>query len=150
MDVISDFRGSYFFLSNFYYSPINFDGKTAPTVEHAFQAAKTFNQEQRQSILQTPSPAQAKQLGRSVILREDWEKVKFDIMLMLLKQKFSQADLQQKLLDTGKVELIEGNTWNDKIWGCVLINGQWIGQNHLGKLLMQVRADIQNKLTLKE
>lgn len=145
MDVITDFHGSYFFLSNFFYSPINFDGKTVPTVEHAFQAAKTFNQEQRQIILQASSPEQAKQLGRKVILREDWEKVKFDIMLMLLKQKFSQADLRQKLLDTGKAELIEGNTWNDKVWGCVLVNGQWIGQNHLGKLLMKVRADIQNK-----
>lgn len=145
MNVISDFRGSHFFLSNFYYSPIDFDEEIYPTVEHAFQAAKTFDQEQRQAIRQCSSPAHAKQLGRRVLLREDWEQVKFDIMFTLLMQKFSEADLRQKLLDTGDAELIEGNTWNDKVWGCVSFNGQWIGKNHLGKLLMKVRADIRNE-----
>ena len=141
--VINSFQGEYFFLSNFFYSPFEFDGEIYSTVEHAFQAAKTFDTEQRQSIRLAASPAQAKQLGRAVQLRPDWEQVKFDIMLALLRLKFSQADLRQKLLDTGDSELIEGNTWGDKVWGCVLYKGQWVGQNHLGKLLMQVRADIR-------
>jgi ribA/ribD-fused uncharacterized protein len=142
MMVISSFQGKYFFLSNFFYSPVEFDGEIYPAVEHAFQAAKTFDPEQRKSILQAASPAQAKHLGRGLPLREDWEQVKFEIMLDLLRRKFSQADLRQKLLDTGDSELIEGNTWGDKVWGCVLIKGQWIGRNHLGKLLMQVRTEI--------
>ncbi len=143
MTVINSFQGEYFFLSNFFYSPFEFDGEIYSTVEHAFQAAKTFDTEQRQSIRLAASPAQAKQMGRAVQLRPDWEQVKFDIMLALLRLKFSQADLRQKLLDTGDSELIEGNTWGDKVWGCVLYKGQWVGQNHLGKLLMQVRADIR-------
>lgn len=143
MTVINSFQGEYFFLSNFFYSPFEFDGEIYATVEHAFQAAKTFDTEQRQSIRLSASPAQAKQMGRAVQLRPDWEQVKFDIMLALLRLKFSQADLRQKLLDTGDSELIEGNTWGDKVWGCVSYKGQWIGRNHLGKLLMQVRADIR-------
>ena len=143
MTVINSFQGEYFFLSNFFYGPFEFDGEIYSTVEHAFQAAKTFDTEQRQSIRLAASPAQAKQLGRAVQLRPDWEQVKFDIMLALLRLKFSQADLRQKLLDTGDSELIEGNTWGDKVWGCILYKGQWVGQNHLGKLLMQVRADIR-------
>ncbi len=143
MTVINSFQGEYFFLSNFFYSPFEFDGEIYSTVEHAFQAVKTFDTEQRQSICLAASPAQAKQMGRAVQLRPDWEQVKFDIMLALLRLKFSQADLRQKLLDTGDSELIEGNTWGDKVWGCVLYKGQWVGQNHLGKLLMQVRADIR-------
>jgi len=143
MTVINSFQGEYFFLSNFFYSPFEFDGEIYATVEHAFQAAKTFDTEQRQSIRQAASPAQAKKMGRAVQLRPDWEQVKFDIMLALLRLKFSQADLRQKLLDTGDSELIEGNTWGDKVWGCVSYKGQWIGRNHLGKLLMQVRADIR-------
>lgn len=143
MNVISSFQGEHFFLSNFFYSPFEFDGEIYSTVEHAFQATKTFDMEQHQNIRLAVSPAQAKQMGRAVLLRPDWEQVKFDIMLALLRLKFSQADLRQKLLDTGDSELIEGNTWGDKVWGCVSYKGQWIGRNHLGKLLMQVRADIR-------
>jgi ribA/ribD-fused uncharacterized protein len=145
MTVINSFQGEYFFLSNFFYSPFEFDGEIYSTVEHAFQAAKTLELEQHQSIRLAASPAQAKHLGRAVPLRPDWEQVKFDIMLALLKQKFTQTDLRQKLLNTGDSELIEGNTWGDKVWGCVLYKGQWIGQNHLGKLLMKVRADIRQQ-----
>ena len=142
---IDNFHGENFFLSNFFYSEVAFNGETYPTVEHAFQAAKTFDQEQRKNILQASSPAKAKQMGCKVTLRQDWEQVKFEIMFMLLKQKFSQAGLRQKLVETGDIELIEGNTWGDTIWGCILVNGQWTGQNHLGKLLMNLRSDIRQE-----
>ena len=36
------FDGDYAFLSNFYESPCKFEGDIYPTVEHAFQAAKTI------------------------------------------------------------------------------------------------------------
>jgi ribA/ribD-fused uncharacterized protein len=89
---IAAFHGDHFFLSNFSESPVVFDGQAYPTVEHAFQAAKTFEPEQRQLIRDAPTPATAKRLGRSrqVDLRADWEQVKFDIMYGLLKQKFAR------------------------------------------------------------
>ena len=52
-----------------------------------------------------------------------------------LIQKFSDKKLQKKLIDTGDAELIEGNWWGDKFWG--VCEGE--GENHLGKLLMEVR-----------
>jgi hypothetical protein len=51
--------------------------------------------------------------------------------------------LRQKLLATGDAELFEGNTWGNRTWGCVQVNGQWVGKNQLGKLLMQVRTALQ-------
>jgi ribA/ribD-fused uncharacterized protein len=141
MPPITAFRDAYFFLSNFSESPIVFDGQSYPTVEHAFQAAKTFDLEQRKLIQEATTPATAKRLGRAVALRADWEQVKFDIMHALLKQKFERPDLRQALLATGDAELIEGNTWNDRTWGRVLVKGQWIGKNRLGELLMRVRAE---------
>jgi predicted NAD-dependent protein-ADP-ribosyltransferase YbiA (DUF1768 family) len=39
--------------------------------------------------------------------------------------------------------LFEGNTWGNRTWGCVQVNGKWAGKNQLGKLLMQVRAALQ-------
>jgi predicted NAD-dependent protein-ADP-ribosyltransferase YbiA (DUF1768 family) len=62
-------------------------------------------------------------------------------------QKFSQDEmLREMLLGTGDLEIIEGNSWGDKFWGMVLENGQWVGRNELGKLLMSVRAKIRGKV----
>jgi len=137
---ITAFDGPYFFLSNFYYSPVEWEGELYSTVEHAFQAAKTLRLEERQKIQLAPTPALAKQLGRRVTLRSDWETIKIEVMRDLLAQKFSDPDLEAQLLATKDAELIEGNTWGDRIWGCVLIKGVWQGHNHLGKLLMETRA----------
>ena len=139
MKTIDSFSGDYRFLSNFWPSRVSMDSLTFPTVEHAFQAAKTLDLFQRQMIRDVPLPGQAKHLGRAVILRQDWESIKLDVMYGLLKQKFSAKNLKGFLLDTGDIELIEGNTWGDKFWGTV--DGE--GQNHLGKLLMQVRSELK-------
>jgi ribA/ribD-fused uncharacterized protein len=144
---ITAFHGPHVFLSNFAASPVVLDGETYPTVEHAFQAAKTFDPEQRQLIRDAPTPASAKRLGRSasVDLRADWEQVKFEIMRGLLQQKFADPDLRQALLATGDAELIEGNTWHDRTWGRVLVKDQWIGKNWLGELLMAVRSEAKDE-----
>lgn len=140
---ITNFHGPHFFLSNFCPSPIELDGETYPTVEHAFQALKTSDADDRRAIREAETAARAKQLGRRVNLRADWERVKFGLMADLLRQKFADPDLRASLLATGEADLIEGNTWGDKVWGCVQVKGKWIGQNNLGKLLMQVRAELK-------
>lgn len=43
----------------------------------------------------------------------------------------------QDLLDTGNKTLKEGNYWKDLYWGVDLRTGE--GENHLGKILMQLR-----------
>jgi len=43
MFTINTFRGKYRFLSNFYYAEVNYEGIRYPTVEHAYQAAKTLS-----------------------------------------------------------------------------------------------------------
>ncbi len=138
---ITSFRDQYEFLSNFYPSPVVLDGVTYPTLEHAFQAAKTLDPGYRQAICSADSPARAKRLGRMVPLRPDWERVKIDIMRSLLAQKFAPgSELEQKLVATQPEELIEGNTWGDRFWGAVWINDKWTGLNWLGRLLMEIRA----------
>ncbi len=47
---IREFKGEFRFLSNFFPSRIYHDGIEYPTVEHAFQAAKTLDFEQRWGI----------------------------------------------------------------------------------------------------
>jgi ribA/ribD-fused uncharacterized protein len=131
------------FLSNFHLEFLDWEGIRYPHLEAAFQAAKTFDMDRRVEIAQAATPGIAKRMGRRVDLRPDWETVKDSIMLELCTIKFSKEPLRSRLLSTGTEELIEGNTWNDKIWGCVMQNGEWVGQNRLGKTLMQVRNELR-------
>lgn len=139
--MIDSFRDDYFFLSNFYEYEIEYEGMKYPSLEHAFQAAKTLIKSEKEFIQKQKSASQAKRLGKIVKLRPDWESVKLDIMRDLIMIKFSDLDLQNKLLATGKEQLIEGNTWGDKYWG--VCDG--IGKNWLGKLLMEVREKYRFK-----
>lgn len=133
--IINEFRGKYRFLSNFYPCIVldEFDNKY-PSVEHAYQAQKTLDRKLRKCFL-NGSAGQAKRNGKRIILRDDWEEVKLNVMEDLLRQKFQNDDLKRLLVETGDAELIEGNTWGDQIWG--VCNGT--GKNMLGILLMEVR-----------
>ena len=133
--IIDSFHGEYAFLSNYYDSPIFYDGILYPTVEHAFQAAKTTVFIQRIIIANKKTPGQAKCAGRKVTLRDNWDDIKLYIMKELIILKFTNPKLKSALLNTKYAELIERNTWNDTYWG--ICNG--IGENHLGKILMEVR-----------
>lgn len=133
---ISDFRGDNGFLSNFYPTSVQYEGIWYPSVEHAFQAAKTLDREQRLAIRSAVTSAGAKTLGRRVTLRDDWEAVKDGVMFELLCSKFNPRDLGDRLAATYPHDLIEGNTWGDTYWG--VCNGK--GQNKLGQLLMLVRS----------
>jgi len=138
---IRGFRGSFGFLSNFAPCTIQFEGLAFTSVEAAYQAAKTTDLAERRRIQACATPGHAKALGKKVTLRPDWDSVKPDVMKGLLEQKFAQAPYTQQLLDTGSRELVEANTWGDTFWG--VTNG--VGENHLGKLLMEVRAQAAKK-----
>lgn len=136
MNEISKFDGAYRFLSNFYEAPVTYRGYQFPNNEAAFQAAKC---PERMAEFCDLNPSAAKRLGRRVQLRPEWESIKDDVMYTVCKAKFLQnVDLLNKLLDTGDAELIEGNTWGDKVWG--VCNG--VGENNLGKTLMHIRNEL--------
>jgi ribA/ribD-fused uncharacterized protein len=133
--MITEFEGEFRFLSNFYPSPVMLDGIEYPTVEHAYQAAKTIDTAERDRIRNAKHAGTAKKLGRKVTLRPDWEAVKLQVMEDLIRRKFSIPDLKDMLLATEQEELVEGNYWGDTFWGVC----EGVGQNHLGKILMKVR-----------
>jgi N-glycosidase YbiA len=137
---IDNFNGEFAFLSNFYPAANRYAGLVYPTVEHAFQAAKTQDDTEKRQIAAAHSPGQAKRLGRAVRLRPDWESVKVAVMTELVREKFAtHPELRERLLATGDAELIEGNTWNDRFWG---VSGGF-GKNWLGRILMQVRQELR-------
>ncbi len=136
---IGPFTGPYRFLSNFFPVQIRLEGMSYPSVEHAFQAAKTTCPDERQRIRGCPTAAEARQMGRQVSLRSEWETIKLGVMEHLLRQKFTtHAGLRQQLKATRPRPLVEENTWGDTFWG--VSKGQ--GENHLGRLLMRIRDEL--------
>lgn len=144
--VIDKFRGDFFFLSNFCYVPQSVYGYAS--VEHFFQAMKSQDQDYRQQFKQPISAGDARKFGRRAALREDWDRIKDEVMLTGLRAKFQpETRLAAKLLATGSARLIEGNAWHDLYWGqCMgcrrFGNHEPQGANRLGNMLMQVRQEI--------
>lgn len=144
MRVIDSFRGEYRFLSNFYACPIVYESELYPSLEHAFQAAKTTDSDERKWVRLAARPGEAKRRGRRVTKREDWDDIRVSVMSELLFQKFNDRLLRQRLLNTGDAELIEGNDWGDVFWG--VCRGR--GENWLGKLLMEVRDSTKQPIAV--
>mmetsp|Transcript_118576 Transcript_118576/g.221561 ORF Transcript_118576/g.221561 Transcript_118576/m.221561 type:complete len:302 (+) Transcript_118576:89-994(+) len=147
-DVIWRFRGGHFFMSNMYMADdlcIEFEGLRYASTEHAFIAAKTLDHMERQDIRDTADPKDAKRAGRQLQLREDWDDMRFEIMPLLLREKFAHPQLAQQLLETGSCPLVEGNLWHDTEWGMAIVDDQLQGDNRLGEFLMQIRAELATR-----
>jgi len=142
---ITSFRRPHAFLSNFSSAPVFLDGVEYPTVEHAFQAAKTLDGGWREKVRLKEHPKWARETGRSKSfpVREGWERIREEVMRGLLRQKFSDPRQARQLLSTRRRRLVEGNHWGDRYWGmCRDEAGEWVGENRLGELLMEVRREM--------
>jgi ribA/ribD-fused uncharacterized protein len=139
--IISAFRGDYRWLSNFERCNILYKDILYKSVESAFQAQKTKNIKARY-IFTKLDARESKTLGGIVQLREDWETIKDSIMLDICKIKFNLPQFKSKLVDTGEMEIVEGNYWGDTYWG--VCDGE--GDNKLGKIIMEVRQEIKEDL----
>jgi ribA/ribD-fused uncharacterized protein len=143
IEYFDSFKGPnpYDFLSNFYVSPVELLGNSYQTGEHAFQAFKAADMYDHEWIANQSSPDTAKLAGRSIELRSDWEAVKYDVMVAVLRAKFAPgSELSDKLMATGNALLVEGTDWNDRVWGMSLPSKR--GRNWLGVLLMARRAEL--------
>lgn len=138
---ISEFRGEYYFLSNFYSAPVTYNGMCFENNEAAFQAAKC---PERMTEFCRLNPSEAKRLGRRVKLRGDWEAVKDTVMYEICKAKFSQnpdfvvekaripnnndGEIDHKQLDelTQFLASIPMNYWSAPKMAEILMRNGWI------------------------
>ncbi len=155
--MINKFEGRWGFLSNFYPCEIEHKGIKYRSVEAYYVALKITEMQfidgsyytasdLREIISKIPSPGEVKKLGRKLKVRTDWDDKKLEFMKWGVKEKFKNEKLADLLLSTDDNELIEGNWWHDNFWGscsCLKCNGS--GENHLGKILMNIREEIRNK-----
>lgn len=136
---IKGFFGEYRWLSNFHKEPILYKGAVYGSTEAAYMAAKCKNSADRKQF-ENLEPKDAKKVGRTVELRDDWEFVKDEVMYEVNLFKYSYyQNLRDSLLATGDKYIEETNWWNDKYWG--VCNGE--GVNMLGNVLMTIRTQLK-------
>lgn len=149
---IYGFFGEYRFLSNFHVLtvPIEVNGLVFWSSEAAYMAEKTHVWDIKLQLANiSATPNKAKKLGRELPLRSDWEDVKDEAMLTMLRAKFLHDPiLGNMLLETNGHILEETNNWGDAYWGAVVDPEGFPGKGHnkLGQMLMEVRYEVHPKL----
>ncbi len=131
--------------SNFSWHPISMVGAHWPTVEHYYQSRKFVGTKFDYLVSKiqfAATPEEAAALGRQQIYapHSQWGEQKCGVMYAAVQQKFlTHRNLQLVLLDTGDQEIVEDSPV-DYFWGC---GGDRSGTNHLGRILMRIRAELQ-------
>lgn len=151
---ITSFRGEYNFLSNFHPVKIWHNKISFNSVEHAYIYEKFKNNaEVKRWVLNGYSAGKLKTKTRGIKPVDGWDNKKLNVMFNLCFTKFAtNTIIRHRLINTGDKKIIEGNTWGDKFWGAVEENGEFIGENHLGRILMIIRniltydTELVNKL----
>lgn len=142
--MIPQFVGPYAFLSNAYPVKVTLDGLTFPSVENAYQAAKTLDVEKRLQFT-VCTATYARKLGTQLPRRPDWEQIREDILYKLLKQKFQKGTpLAQQLVKTGDAYLCDiNNTHSTYLGACICARCVYTKHhNALGELLMRIREEL--------
>jgi len=148
VDWFDDFLGPnpYAALSNFYVGepiPIPGEGEYL-TGEHAFHAGKAATESGRKKVQAAKTADEAKQIGRSIRMRPDWDDVRVDRMAIVIRAKFARGrEEADVLLGTGRAKLVEGSLWRDAFWGVDLEESGRPGENQLGRILTARRTALR-------
>ncbi len=142
---IKGFFGEYRWLSNFHVAEVEYDGDIYPSTENAYQAAKLMKE--HRNALMVCSPLESKREWKKYppldASPEEWDARKLKVMTYITLDKYRRHDaLRERLLATGERYIEETNHWGDVYWGVDIRRG---GNNHLGKLLMNVRQFFRQK-----
>lgn len=136
-DVINRFKGEFVFLSNRFPCRVLWEGLEYRSAEAAFQASKCQDEMERR-VYAGCSTDKAILKGKDQIPYQGWEDDQLGIMESILRAKFElNPSLMQKLADTENCVFLNGNNKQETFWGIDLYS--WIGENHLGRIIMSIR-----------
>lgn len=132
--------------SNLFKRTMSFDGRFFDTAEHAYQFGKARKPAVAEWLMAAPSPSLLAGAAHSLLswdIAPGWSRNRRERMRKIVEAKFRQhADLAAILLDTDNAQIIESATTDNEVnrrWGQIKKGDQWIGQNWLGEILMEVR-----------
>lgn len=135
----------YGWLGNMSPHPVQYAGRTWKTTEALFQALRFADESIVEEIRAASSPMTAKMIAtrnREKMVIDPRGEEDMDNMRMVLRLKIEQhPTLRPLLLGTGTATIIEDcSRRRASPWGAQLIDGQWVGDNLLGKLWMELRG----------
>ncbi|CDI84286.1 RNA recognition motif-containing protein, putative [Eimeria acervulina] len=134
---IDSFTGEFKFLSLDYPSLIFFQGRFFPSARHALLAAKHPTAVEELACIEDMK--ELKQIAKTKQEDPDWPRYRLKWMELIQRDKFRRnADLREKLKQTGGRDIVWINT-GDAYFGQTRLNK---GQNHLGRILMEIRQNI--------
>ncbi|MBS7540341.1 NADAR family protein [Ancylobacter lacus] len=137
-------RGPFCGLSNLHPVPLRFEGVTYATPEHAFQVYRAREAEMKAWLAAAPTPELSAAAGDALTAEQTtpgWETGQLSVMARILRAKFADEPFRSLLLSTGTATLVEWSPEDSPVarfWG--LFEGA--GDNHLGRLLMALRAQL--------
>ncbi len=129
--------------------PIEINGIHIRTSEALYQACRFPHSEEIQRIIieeKSPMAAKMKSKKFRVQTRNDWMEVRVDIMRWCLKVKLAcnWDKFKRLLLSTGDKPIVEESK-RDRFWGAIPKGDEiLVGQNMLGRLLMEIRDQLIN------
>lgn len=139
----------YGWLGNMFRSPISEGGEIWLTSEALFQSKRFDDPMIKELIRNEKSPMRAKMKAKKnqdqmIIVPRSEEDV--ELMRKVVKMKFDQNPvLKSKLKELEGRVIVEniGNRKGDRhlFWGAKLVNEEWIGENWMGTILMDLRDE---------
>lgn len=144
--MIGSFTGEMSFLSDYHIEEgvtIHYSGLEFPSVHNAYLAASCLRKDDMKRFVGI-SPKEADSLMRSgsIEKRPDWDNAKEDVLRTLLKEKYADKNLMDRLAATGSAMLINGNSY-DKDLG----SSRGRGRNLLGRLQEELRDEHAKSLS---
>ena len=136
------YENEFYVFSNFSSFAIEWKGKLYMTSEHAYHSEKFEDENLKKQIRNARSAHVAFKITEvnKDKYRNDWDKIKLKVMKEILRSKAEQHPyVKKKLLESGNKELVE-DSWRDSYWGW---GPNKDGENHLGKLWMEVRNEFK-------
>lgn len=138
----------YGWMGNMSPHPVIHDGLTYRTSEALFHALRLpEGHEGREKIREQKSPMAAKMVSKTLkddYVVEPWSAEDVTNMIYCVKLKLEQhPDLMNQLLATEGQMIYEDVSSRDRgsgsFWGASKKSGEWVGENILGQILMEVR-----------
>jgi ribA/ribD-fused uncharacterized protein len=135
--------------------PLTVCGIRSHTSEALYQACRCPHMpDVRREIISQTKPMRAKMKSRKdnrrSYSRPDWNEIEIDVMRWCLQVKLKQNwdKFANLLVSAGAMDIVEETTEHDRFWGAEPTKNDLNtleGINALGRLLMEIRGEIQKK-----
>jgi len=143
-------------LSNMSPHPVSHEGKRWRTCEALFQALRLEDEDAKEEIRNESSPMVAKMVAkrfRNIQVVEPMSEADLANMRLCISLKLAKHELlRRKLFHTGNTKIIEdcssrGARGSNLFWGAMRVPEGWQGENWLGRIWEEMRAEWQRKKT---